>query len=120
MKHYAFTCNLRNDPTVIARYKEYHRVIWPEVADSLRAIGIGRASIHLLGRRLFMHIETADHYDPATASEKHQNASPRIREWEELMRSFQERVPEAPPGEGAWVEMECIFELPPPSDSSSR
>lgn len=114
MKFHAFTCNLKDDPATIARYREYHHAIWPEVAASLLATGIRRATIHLLGRRLFMLIETNDDYDPVGAVRKHWNASPRIREWEDLMRSMQERVPEAPPGDAIWVEMECIFELPIP------
>ena len=114
MKRYAFTCQLKDDPKVISCYLEHHRAIWPEVAESLLASGILRATIHLLGRRLFMTIETGDDYDPDVAHELHRNASPRIREWEELMRSMQERAPEAPPGDSTWVEMECVFELPEP------
>lgn len=115
MKIHAFTCNLKDDPAVIARYKEYHRAIWPEVSESLLGGGIRRVTIHLLGRRLFMLIKTDDDYDPVAAGEKHWNASPRIREWEELMRSMQERVPEAPPDDAKWAEMECVFELPAPA-----
>jgi L-rhamnose mutarotase len=112
MKQYAFTCNLKDDPEVIARYKEYHRAAWPEVLESLRRIGIERAFIYLLGRRLFMVFETGDDYDPAVASEKHWNSSARVREWEELMRSFQERAPEAPAGTGTWAPMERVFDMP--------
>ena len=111
MKEYAFTCQLRDDPEVIRLYEEYHANAWPEVLESLRATGVVGARIYRIGHRLFMIVQTADDYDPATAGEKHWNASPRIRQWEELMASFQERVPEAPPGEGKWAALACVFEM---------
>ena len=46
MKSYGMTLNLRDDSAVIAKYKEYHRAVWPEVLAGLRrkraAAGGGR------------------------------------------------------------------------------
>lgn len=110
MKEYAFTVNLKDDPEIIRRYEEYHANIWPEVAESLKAHGITSIKIWRLGRRLFMLIQTIDSYDPVEASKKHRASHPRVLEWELLMDSFQERVPEAG-GSGTWAEMKKIFEL---------
>ena len=81
MKHYAQTLNLKDDPAIAQRYIEHHRAVWPEVERGLRGIGIVQMRIWLLGRRLFM-----------------------------LMETFQERVAEAKPGEW-WAGMELVYEL---------
>ena len=38
------------------------------------------------------------------------NSIPAAREWDELMRTYQEPVPERKPEEW-WALMECVFEL---------
>ena len=37
MKHYGLTLNLKNDPSVIEKYKAYHRDAWPEVLAALKS-----------------------------------------------------------------------------------
>jgi len=65
--------------------------------------------IFLLGRRLFMYMEAVDGFDPARAFPR-LNDDLRYREWDALMRSMQERVPEAREGEW-WAQMEEVFDL---------
>ena len=113
MKHYAQTLNLKNDPAVIDRYVEYHRRVWPEVERGLRAIGITQMRIWLLGRRLFMLMETVDEFDLIRDFARYMEGDPRIREWQSLMETFQEPVPEAKPGEW-WAGMELVYTLSRP------
>ena len=40
MTRSVLTVDLKDDPAVIAAYKEHHRRVWPEVLSSLRAVGI--------------------------------------------------------------------------------
>ena len=96
MKHFAQTLNLKDDLELIARYKEYHRQIWPEVVSGLKAIGITRMKIFLMGRQMFMYYEAVDDFDPATDFEKYLQM-PGAKEWEELMHQFQEPQPGSPP-----------------------
>jgi L-rhamnose mutarotase len=103
------TLALRDDPAAIERYKEEHRHAWPEVLARLRGAGIEQMRIFLLGRRLFMYMETADGFDPARDFPR-LNEDPTYRRWDELMRTMQEKVPEAGPGEW-WAEMELVFDL---------
>ena len=110
MPRFGLTLNLKDDPNVIEQYKTYHRNVWPEVLDSLREVGITGMDIYLLGNRLFMAIETVDDFDPAHDFPRHLEMHPRCREWDVLMRNFQERVPEAKPDEW-WATMEQVFEL---------
>lgn len=110
MKRYGRTLNLKDDPAIIQRYVEYHRTVWPEVEPGLRAIGIERMLIWRLGRRLFMLMETVDGFDPERDFARYMESDSRIREWQALMETFQEPVPEAKPGEW-WADMELVFSL---------
>ena len=110
MKHFGLTLNLKDDPQVIEQYKTYHRNVWPEVLTSLKQIGITRMDIYLLGQRMFMAIETVDDFDPTNDFPRYLDVHPHCREWDELMRTFQEPVPEAKPDEW-WATMEQVFEL---------
>ena len=109
MKCYGLTINLKDDAEVIAQYKEYHRNAWPEVLDHARRLGILKTRIFLLGRRLFMYIETEDDFDFGRAFSAPGAGAARLREWDDLMRGFQEPAPEAPTGEW-WAQMELVHE----------
>jgi len=109
MKSYGLTLMLKDDDEIVERYKEYHRNAWPEVIARLREIGITEMRIYLLGRRMFMYMEAKSEFDPERDFPK-LNEVPRYREWDELMRTLQERAPEAKPGEW-WAAMEEVFDL---------
>ena len=102
------TINLKDEPAVIDAYRRYHRDVWPEVQQSLSRVGVRRMDIHLLGRRLVMIVDMEEGTDYATAFKSHAASSPRVVEWERLMKSLQEPVPEAAPGEW-WAVMEPVF-----------
>jgi L-rhamnose mutarotase len=110
VKQYALTLNLKDDPALIEQYKEYHRNVWPEVRDSLKAVGILNMNIYLLGRRMFMVMDTVDQFEAEVDFPRYLQLSPRCQEWEDLMGSFQEKVPEARADE-KWALMERVFEL---------
>ena len=109
MQSYGLTLLLKDDADVIDRYKRYHREAWPEVIARLKEIGITEMKIFLIGRRLFMYMEAIDGFDPDRDFPK-LNELPRYREWDVLMSSMQERVPEAREGEW-WAAMEEVFDL---------
>jgi L-rhamnose mutarotase len=100
---------LRDDPEVIARYRDEHAHAWPEVLTGLRSIGIQEMRIFLLGRRLFMYMEAVDGFDPALDFARLEE-EPTYRRWSELMTSLQEKVAEAAPDEW-WAQMEPVFDL---------
>jgi len=109
MRTYGLTLLLKDDADVIDRYKRHHREAWPEVIGRLKEIGITEMKIYLIGRRLFMFMEAVDGFDPTRDFPK-LSELPRYREWDELMSSMQERVPEAKEGEW-WAAMEEVFDL---------
>lgn len=112
MKRHVLTLDLREGPGVIEAYRAHHDAIWPEVARSLRAIGVRALEIYLRERRLVMILETADGFDKAARFAEHAASDPRCAEWEALMRTFQQAPPGAPPGT-LWTEMERVFRLDP-------
>jgi L-rhamnose mutarotase len=109
VKCFGLTLNLKDDPRLIAQYKDYHLHVWPEVEQSLRRAGIQRMKIFLLGRRLFMYMETPDDYTPSEASSIYLQ-EPKVVEWEKIMGELQEPVPEGCSGEW-WSSMEMVYEL---------
>jgi len=110
MKHLAYTVNLKDDPEIIEKYKEYHAEVWPEVLNSLKEVGVLDMKIYILGRRLFMYCEVDGDFDPAVDFPRYLTLSPVCQEWEDLMSTFQEPVKDAAPGE-KWAKMEQIFQL---------
>ena len=110
MTRYVLTLNLRDDPAVIETYRDYHRRVWPEVLESLRTVGVERMDIHQLGHRLVMILELTDGLDFRRVFAKHMASSPRVAEWERLMKSLQEPSPDAPNGDW-WAVMERVFQL---------
>src|SRR5262245_6665733 len=111
-----FTINLKDDPLVVEAYRRCHRDVWPEVQQSLRRFGVERMDIYLLGRRLVMVVDMREGVDYRDAFRLHSTSSPRVAQWEQLMNSFQEPVPEASPGEW-WAAMEPVFQLEPEIDA---
>ena len=110
MKQFALTINLKDDPQLIAKYKEYHQNVWTEVESALQEVGILNMKIWLLGRRMFMLAETIDTFDPNTDFPRYLRIHPRCQEWEDLMDNFQERVSEAQEGE-KWAMMEEVYAM---------
>ena len=109
MKSYGMALDLKDEPGIVEKYVEYHRAVWPDVLTGLRELGIARMKIFLLGRRLFMYLEAPDDFVLARDFAKYMETG-RAKEWDELMRTFQEPAPDAAPGEW-WAEMEEVFAL---------
>lgn len=109
MKRYCLMLDLKEDPESIARYREHHAAVWPEVRQSLVDAGVLDMEIYLNGRRLFMIMEVADDFSfERKAVMDRGNA--RVQEWETLMKEFQ-AVPEAGDKEWRWTPMERVFSL---------
>lgn len=108
MRTFAKAIDLHDDPARIAEYVAHHRAVWPEVTDGLRRIGIRSMRIYLGGNRLFMTIETDDDFDPARYQDY--ASDPRTREWDALMRGFQNPAPFALAGEW-WTDLTEVFDL---------
>ncbi|MDJ1471982.1 L-rhamnose mutarotase [Cytophagaceae bacterium DM2B3-1] len=107
MKSYAKTILLKNNPGLIAEYMMYHDDIWPEVVKSFRAVGVVDIRIWIIGRQLFMVMDTKDSFDPNRDMERYLQLNPKNREWEEKMKTYQEPITDYE----HWAELELIFKL---------
>jgi L-rhamnose mutarotase len=108
-RRFCFTLDLKNDPTLIAEYKRYHKNVWPEISESIRSSGILDMEIYRLGTRLFMIMEVDESFSFEKKAKADQH-NPKVQQWEQLMWKFQQALPEAKPGE-KWLLMERIFKL---------
>lgn len=110
MQHFGLTIDLADDPELIAKYKAHHADPWPEPLQGLGAVGITDMKIFLLGRRMFMYMTATDEFDPDRDFPRYVEQNPKAAEWDQLMRTFQRKVPEAQEGEW-WANMEMVFDL---------
>jgi len=109
MKRFAQTVLLKGGPDVIRQYEAYHANPWPEVLAGTQSTGVRRIFIYRFQRQLFMFMETADDFELDRDMPKYMQDR-RAREWDELMRTFQEPVPGAP-ADGTWVPMAEVFAM---------
>jgi L-rhamnose mutarotase len=109
MKRFAQTVMLKDDPEIIRRYEEYHAHPWPEVVEGTLACGVQRIFIYRFGRLLFMYLEVPDDFELDRDFDGYMSTA-RAREWDELMRTFQEPVEGAEPGK-TWVPMTEVYAL---------
>jgi L-rhamnose mutarotase len=119
MNRHVLTVNLKDDPAAIDAYRRHHARVWPEVLESLRRAGVRDMDIHLLGRQLVMVVELEDGLDVSRVFAAHRSSSSRVAEWEALMKTLQEPVAGARPGEW-WAIMEPVFHLSKSEGSSLK
>ncbi len=108
-RRYCLTLDLKDDPTLIAEYKRHHEEVWPEIRDSIKNSGIEDMEIYLLGTRMFMIMEVNERFSFEAKAEA-DRANSKVQEWERLMWTFQQPLPQAKAGE-KWLLMDRIFNL---------
>ena len=110
-KRLCFSCDLKDNPHLIAEYKDYHAKgnAWPEITKSIKDSGIIDMQIYLTGNRMFMIMEVDKSFDPIKKANM-DAANPKVQEWEKLMWKFQQELPWAEKGE-KWIALEQIFQL---------
>ena len=93
-RRYCYSCDLKDDPQLIAEYKEYHAEgnAWPEVTQSIKDAGIRDMEIYLIGNRMFMIVEVDDSFVPGRKAEMDAN-NLKVQEWEKLMWNYQQQLP---------------------------
>lgn len=108
---YCFSCDLKDDPALMEKYKAYHAPEhhWPAIAQSIRDAGVVDMEIYLVGNRMFMVMEVDETFSFAR-KEQMDAENPRVQEWETLMSTFQQRLPWAKEGE-KWMPTELIYKL---------
>ena len=95
VKRYCQTMDLKNDPELIAKYKEAHDRYhsWPEIREGIKSVGILEMEIYILDNHLFMIVETPVDFDWDSAMTKLATL-PRQAEWEDYVAMFQQCKPD--------------------------
>ncbi|WP_326492547.1 L-rhamnose mutarotase [Sinomicrobium oceani] len=111
MKRLCFTCDLKKNPELIEKYKEYHHRsnTWPEITKSIREAGVLQMEIFLAGNRLFMIMDTKDDFS-LERKELMDAENSIVQRWESLMGKYQQ-TPEFTRNGEKWVLMEKIYDL---------
>lgn len=106
LNSYLFTANLVNEPRLQQEYIDYHAKQfqqWPEVARGFCNAEFQRLLVLRNGRQLMLLIsvpkgKTLDELNPKTVEN-----NPRMVQWNELMKKYQEGIEGTKPGE-VWVQ----------------
>ncbi|WPR73339.1 L-rhamnose mutarotase [Algoriphagus sp. NG3] len=110
-KRYCKQLSLKDEPELIARYKEAHGMgnAWPEITAGMKEIGILDMEIYILGNTLFMIMDTIADFDHDDAMQK-LSKLPRQKEWENYVAEFQQ-TDESASADQKWQLMERIYEM---------
>lgn len=110
MQRFCLALDLIDDPEMIKKYEEHHAPgnAWPEVTQHDLEAGITNIEIYRTGTRMFMILEATDEFSLEKKAAL-DAANPKIKEWENLMWTFQVPIPGAKPGE-KWVLLDKIFQ----------
>jgi len=111
VKRYVQTMNLRNNPELIAQYREAHsnEKMWREILQGIREVGILEMEIYILGCQLVMICDLPASVDWNEAMTRLATL-PRQAEWEAHVAQFQGCDADATSDE-KWQMMERMFHL---------
>ena len=56
-KRYCLTCDLVDDPKLMAEYKDWHTRVWPKILSGIKKAGVSDMQIYNYGNRMFMIME---------------------------------------------------------------
>jgi len=112
-KRYCKTLQLKNDPALIEEYKHRHLpdMIWPEIIEGLKQVGVLEMEIYLSGTTLFMIMDTTPDFDHQRAMQELAELS-RQKDWESEMAKYQETSSDATASE-KWIILDKVFDLNP-------
>ena len=108
-KRFCQTLDLKDEPELIAAYKQLHDEdhVWREILDGIKEVGILEMEIYLLENRLFMIVETPEDFNWNDSMEKLAKL-PKQEEWEALTGRYQKTKSGATSSE-KWQLMDRIF-----------
>jgi len=111
VKRYVQTMLLKDEPALIARYRQVHsrEESWREILDGIREVGILEMEVYLVGNTTVMVVETPLDFEWDDAMSRLATL-PRQAEWEEFVAQFQQ-CDETATSDEKWKMMERIFHL---------
>ena len=110
-KRYVQILELRDDPEMIAKYRELHSEAssWKEVRDGIRQVGILEMELYILGTHVVMIVDAPVDFDWKEAMDRLATL-PRQAEWEATVAKMQ-GCDEHARSDEKWQMMERFFHL---------
>lgn len=111
VKRYCQMLDLKDDPQLIASYERLHSqpVVWKEILDGIRQVGILEMEIYRLDNHLFLIVETPLDFDWDQAFARLATL-PRQAEWEAEVGKYQQCAPGAT-SDQKWQMLHRLFYL---------
>ena len=111
VKRYVQMMDLRDNPELIAKYRQAHseEESWKEILDGIRSVGILEMEIYILGNHLVMIVDAPLDFQWSEAMARLATL-PRQEEWEQYVAQFQNCDANATSDE-KWQMMERMFYL---------
>ena len=109
MNKYILILDLVDEESSIKQYEAYHERIPTEIEQSIREAGITSMEIYRFANRLVMEMITDDSFSFEEKAKSDQE-NEAVQTWENLMNTFQQRIPGSQPTE-KWVLTKRIFSL---------
>ncbi len=110
-KRYVQILELRDDPDMIARYRQLHSEAsaWKEVMQGIRQVGILEMELYILGTRVVMIVDAPVDFNWQEAMDRLATL-PRQAEWEATVAKMQ-GCDEHARSDEKWQMMERMFHL---------
>lgn len=105
-KKIAMTLNIK--PGLVQEYIDHHANSRPEVRNALRTVGIRNLSLWTWGDRLFYYAEYVGTEPFDEAMDRYAKMDG-VKEWEELMHKYQEKIPGST-GDVWWQVCDLVYE----------
>ncbi len=102
---------LKDDEEAIKKYEYYHSAkgVWPEVINAAKVSGIESIKIYRFANVLVMILTVPGNIDMNEVNRKYAASSERIKEWSQLMSTFQQAPAQSKDG-SIWVPMKLIHD----------
>jgi hypothetical protein len=110
-KRYCQFLEIKDNPELIAKYKECHSKEghWKEIPEGIRSVGILEMEMYIYGNKVFMIVDTEADFEWDKAMAKLATL-PRQAEWEAFVAELQGCDPNAT-SDQKWQLMERMFYL---------
>lgn len=109
-EEHVFAVRLVEDSSMVEKYLNYHKNVWPEVEAGFKKAGYESIQLYHFGNYITMIVKVPPGSDLGEMGQISNDSNPRVAEWNKLMDGFQKGLPGTREGQ-TWVVMEKYYEF---------
>lgn len=109
-EEHVFAVRLVEDSSMVEKYLDYHKNVWPEVEKGFKIAGYENIRLYRFENYITMIVKVPKGSDLGKMGQISNDTNPRVAEWNKLMDGFQKGLSETVEGQ-TWVEMEKYYEF---------